>query len=139
MGWQSWYVSAARAVHGYGQSFGAVSPRKKFLLARNHLRVVATHASPAKALLLPPALAVVRALVMPAVELARGRPAMAWAHLTSSVAGLGAAAAGLSRRVRGDVVPRRALPALPPPSAGPAPAKPLSAADAPSASPPRRG
>lgn len=138
MGWQSWYVSAARAVHGYGQSFGAVSPRKKFLLARNHLRVVATHASPLKALLLPPALAVFRALVMPVVELARGRPIMAWAHLEGAVAGLGAAAAGLSRRVRGDVVPRRALPASSPPAATAAP-KPLSAADAPSASPPRRG
>jgi hypothetical protein len=76
--------------------------------------VVATHAPPLKALLLPPALAVVRALVMPVVELARGRPAMAWAHLTAAVAGLGAAAAGLSRRVRGDVVPARAAPAARP-------------------------
>ncbi|HET7755167.1 MAG TPA: glycosyltransferase family 2 protein [Anaeromyxobacteraceae bacterium] len=133
LGWDSWYVSSARAVHGYAQSFGA-SPRKKFLLARNHLRVVATHAPLWKALLLPPALAAGRAVIMPLVELARRRPAMAWAHLAGAAAGLALASEAIVRRARGEVVPRLALPA----SAG-EPASPVSASDAPAASPRPRG
>ena len=133
LGWQSWYASSARAVHGYGQSFGPVSPYKKFLLARNHMRAVATHAPLWRALLLPPVATVARIVAMPAVELARGRPAMALAQLTGAVAGFGAAISSLSRRARGELVPRRALPAAS------AEQRPVSAADAPSASPPPRG
>jgi hypothetical protein len=135
LGWRSWYVSSARAVHGYEQSFGAVSPRKKFLLARNHLRALAAHAPLWRAVLLPPGIAATRAVVMPIVELARGRPSMAWAHLKGAGAGLAFAAAALARRARGEVVPRLAAA----PAAQQGPGEPISAAGAPSASPPRRG
>ncbi len=33
------YVAAARATHGFGRSIGAGSPRQRYLLARNHLRL----------------------------------------------------------------------------------------------------
>jgi GT2 family glycosyltransferase len=105
-GWQSWYVSSARAVHGYERSFGAMSPRKKFLLARNHVRALAANAPLWQALLLPPALCLARALVMPAVELARGRPQLAAAHLRGAAAGAVAAARIVIRRM----LPRRAPP-----------------------------
>jgi hypothetical protein len=134
LGWQSWYVSSARAVHGYEQSFGAVSPRKKFLLARNHLRALAAHAPLWRAVLLPPGIAAARVVVMPIVELTRGRPSMAWAHLKGAAAGLAFAATALARRARGEVVPRLAAPAP-----QQEPGNEISAGDAPSASPPRRG
>ena len=94
------YVSAARAVHGYGQSFGTDSPRKRYLLARNHLRAVATHLPLPYALVLAPTLALLRATVRAPLELARGRPAHAAAHLRGAGAGAIVALQVLGRRIR---------------------------------------
>jgi GT2 family glycosyltransferase len=109
-GWRSHYVSSARAYHGYERSFGPGSPRKKYLLARNHLRVVATHLPLPLAVALPPALAVARAALMAPAELARGRPRHALAQLRGARDGLAAAGAALARRVRGELTPPGAEP-----------------------------
>jgi GT2 family glycosyltransferase len=109
-GWKAYYVSSARAVHGYERSFGKDSPRKKYLLARNHLRVVAAHLPWSRALVLPPVLALARATLRAPAELARGRPAHALAHLRAAGAGLAAVPAILARRARGRRIPPGAEP-----------------------------
>jgi GT2 family glycosyltransferase len=109
-GWRSWYVARALAFHGYEQSFGPESPRKKYLLARNHLRVVATHFPLPLAVALPPVLAAVRAVLKAPAELAAGRRAHARAHVAGAWDGLAAAARALVRRARGDVMPPGAAP-----------------------------
>jgi GT2 family glycosyltransferase len=101
LGVVAWYVSSARALHGYGKSFGSGSPRQRFLLARNHMRAMATHLPFAWAALLAPALTLYRAAVKAPLELLRGRPALAWAHLRAAGAGAVAAAQALARRLRG--------------------------------------
>jgi GT2 family glycosyltransferase len=98
----TWYVPSARARHGYGRSFGPGSPAQRYLLARNHLRALATHQPLSRALALAPALALLRAGVKAPLELARGRPAHASAHLRAAGAGALAAAEAIARRVKGD-------------------------------------
>jgi GT2 family glycosyltransferase len=104
------YVSAARAIHGFGKSFGPGSPRQKFLLARNHLRFVAAHLPLPRALALPPVLALLRATVKAPLELARSKPAHAAAHLRGAGAGVVAAAQALGHRLRGGRMPVGAEP-----------------------------
>lgn len=82
------YVEGARALHGYGKSVGPDSPRKRYLLARNHLRFVARNLPLWRALPLVLALPALRATVRAPLELARGRPAHAAAHLRGAVDGL---------------------------------------------------
>jgi GT2 family glycosyltransferase len=101
LGVRAWYVSSARGVHGYGQSFGAGSPRQRYLLARNHLRALAAHRPLPFVLAAAPALALLRAGVKAPLELAAGRPAHAAAHLRAAGAGALAAAAVVARRLRG--------------------------------------
>jgi GT2 family glycosyltransferase len=97
----TWYASGARALHGYGRSFGPGSPRQRFLLARNHLRAMATHFPLPRAVATLPAVALLRAAVKAPLELARGRPAHASAHLRAAGAGAVAALEVLGRRIRG--------------------------------------
>ncbi|HET9599452.1 MAG TPA: glycosyltransferase family 2 protein [Anaeromyxobacteraceae bacterium] len=100
-GFVTWYASGARALHGYGRSFGPGSPRQRYLLARNHLRAMARHMPLGRALATLPAMALLRAGVKAPAELARGRPAHAFAHLRAAGAGALAALEVLGRRVRG--------------------------------------
>ncbi len=101
LGIRSWYVSSARGLHGYGRSFGNGSPRQRYLLARNHMRAMATHLPLGRALALAPLLTFYRAAVKAPLELARGRPAHAAAHLFAAGAGALAAVNVLPRRLRG--------------------------------------
>jgi GT2 family glycosyltransferase len=99
-GWRCRYVSGARALHGYEQSFGSGSPFKRYLLARNHLLCMATHLPLGRAALLVPTLAFARAAAKAPVELLLGRPRHALAHLRGAGAGAAAAARILVRRMR---------------------------------------
>lgn len=78
------FVAAARATHGFGSTIGAGSPTQRYLLARNHLRFVATHLPLWKAVPLVLALSVARLAVKPPLELARGRPRHAAAQLRAA-------------------------------------------------------
>lgn len=98
----AWYVSRARALHGYGKSFGPGSPLQRYLLGRNHMRAVATHLPMAWAGVIAPAVTIFRAAVKAPVELVRGRPALAKAHLRAAGAGALAAVDAFARRARGD-------------------------------------
>ncbi len=106
----SWYVSGARALHGYGRSFGPGSPRQRYLLARNHLRCLAAHAPLPLVLAALPALILLRAFVRAPLELLRGRPAHAWAHFRGAWAGAAAGLSALGERLRGVEVPAGAEP-----------------------------
>ena len=109
LGIRSWYVSAARALHGYGKSFGNGTPRQRYLLARNHMRAMATHLPLARALAVGSAFTISRATLKAPLELLRGRPAHALAHLRGAGAGALAAVEVLARRLRRDgAVPRGA-------------------------------
>jgi len=101
LGIGAWYVSAARGLHGFGRSFGRGSPRQRFLLARNHLRAMATHLPLPRVLALAPALAALRATVKAPLELVRGRPAHAAAHVRAAGAGMLAVLEVLPRRLLG--------------------------------------
>ena len=107
-GFGCWYVSAARALHGFGKTFGVDSPRQRFFLARNHLRFVARHLPAWRAAPIALGFTALRATVKAPLELARGRPALAAAHLHAAVAGGQVAVGELRRRSRG------AGPAMPP-------------------------
>jgi len=99
LGVKCWYASGARALHGFGRSVGVGSPRQRYLLARNHLRLMATHLPLPLALAAGP-LALLRATVKAPLELLHGRPAHAAAHLRGAGAGALAAASALARRLR---------------------------------------
>ena len=90
-GWGSWYARAAIARHRFGATFGAGSPRQRYLLGVGHLRTVARHQPPLKAAALVPLTMLYRAAVKAPLELMRMRPALAWAELRAAAAG-GAAA-----------------------------------------------
>lgn len=96
------YVSGARAFHGYGRTFGPDAPRKRYLLARNHLRCAARNLPLARAVPLVVALPLLRVAVRAPLELLRGRPAHAAAHARGAVAGFTAAVGALARRARRD-------------------------------------
>jgi hypothetical protein len=89
-------------VHGYGKTIGRDAPRKRYLLARNHLRCVARNLPLARALPLVLALPVLRAAVRAPLELVRGRPAHAAAQLRGAVDGFAAAIGALAQRARRD-------------------------------------
>jgi GT2 family glycosyltransferase len=109
LGIRCWYASAARARHGYGKSFGNGSPRQRYLLARNHMRAMATHLPLPWALTVAPLFTFSRATLKAPLELLRGRPAHALAHLRGAGAGALAALSVFGRRLRRDGrVPRGA-------------------------------
>lgn len=119
LGIRSWYVSSARALHGFGKSFGKGSPRQKYLLARNHMRAAATHLPWLRALAVASGFTLSRAMLKAPLELFRGRPALALAHLRGAGAGALAAFDVLGRRLRGDGrLPRGAEAEVPPMSGG---------------------
>jgi GT2 family glycosyltransferase len=98
------YVAAARAEHRYGATLGSAAPRRRFLLARNHLRFAAAHLPLGRALGVVPCAAAARAVFQAPLELFRGRPRLAWAHLAGAAAGLAWGTAALLRRGRGRLV-----------------------------------
>jgi GT2 family glycosyltransferase len=97
------YAPGARALHGFGTSLGATSPRRAYYLARNHLRSVATYLPFPLALTVAPAFALARVALKAPAELACGRPAHALAHLRGARDGAIAAAGVLARRLGGGV------------------------------------
>jgi hypothetical protein len=99
-GWRSWYVSSAVAWHGVSRTTGEDSPGKRYLLARNHLRLAASHLPLAAAVAAVPALAALRAGVRAPLDLARGRAAHAVAHARAARDGLAAAAGIIAARLR---------------------------------------
>ncbi len=101
-GVRAWYVSSARALHGYGKSFGNGSPQQRYFLARNHMRAMATHLPLPWAALVASAFTLSRATLKAPLELLRGRPAHALAHLRGAGAGALAAIEVLGRRLRHD-------------------------------------
>ena len=104
-GIRSWYVSGARALHGYGKSFGPGSPQQRYLLARNHMRCLATHGPLPLVLAAIPVLTLLRAFVRAPLELLRGRPALAWAHFRGAFAGAAAGMLALALRLRAPATP----------------------------------
>jgi N-acetylglucosaminyl-diphospho-decaprenol L-rhamnosyltransferase len=102
-GYRSWYVRDAVAWHRFGASFGAGSPRQRYLLGVGHLRTLARHQPALKAAALVPLVMLYRAAVKAPLEILRVRPSLAWAELRAAAAG-GAAAlsvlTGRSRRLR---------------------------------------
>src|SRR5205807_4878990 len=56
----SWYAGTAVARHRFAASFGAGSPRQRYLLGRGHLRTVALHQPALKAAALVPLTAAYR-------------------------------------------------------------------------------
>lgn len=99
-GYHSWYVRAALAQHRFGATFGAGSPRQRFLLGRGHLRTLALHQPWPRALALVPLTAAYRALVKAPLELVRLRPALAWAELHAAFSGTAAAVLAAVARAR---------------------------------------
>jgi GT2 family glycosyltransferase len=95
----SLYVAAARARHGFGRSIGAGSPRQRYLLARNHLRLVGSHLPLWRALPVILAVPALRAIVMVPFEVMRGRPAFARAQLQAAMHGVALALDALLRRM----------------------------------------
>ncbi len=102
LGIQARYVSSARALHGYGKSFGTGSPKQRYLLARNHMRFMATHLPLPWAVTVAPLVTLFRATVKAPLELVRGKPAHASAHLRAAGAGALAALQALGKRFRHD-------------------------------------
>jgi N-acetylglucosaminyl-diphospho-decaprenol L-rhamnosyltransferase len=97
-GWHSWYVAAATARHRYSATIGDGSPQKRFLLGHGHLRTLAKHQPPLRALALVPLAAGYRLLAKAPLELLRGRPALAMAEARASVTGLWSALGALALR-----------------------------------------
>jgi GT2 family glycosyltransferase len=81
------YVAAARATHGYGSTIGAGSPNQRYLLARNHLRFVATHLPLWKAVPIVLGFSAARLALKAPLELVRGRPRHAGAQVRGAAAG----------------------------------------------------
>lgn len=97
-GFRSWYVASAVARHRYSATIGDGSPRKRFLLGRGHLRTLAKHQPPLRALALVPLTVGYRLLAKAPLELLRGKPALAAAEARASVAGLWSALGALAAR-----------------------------------------
>ncbi len=99
-GHRSWYVRAATARHRFGASFGAGSPRQRYLLGVGHLITVARHQPALKAAALVPLTVLYRVAVKAPLEMLRRRPALAWAEVRAALAGGAAAFSTFSRRSR---------------------------------------
>jgi hypothetical protein len=99
-GYGSWYVRAATARHRFGASFGAGSPRQRYLLGVGHLMTVARHQPALKAAALVPLTMLYRAAVKAPLEVLRVRPALAWAELRAAARGGAAALSAFTGRSR---------------------------------------
>jgi len=99
-GSKSWYVRSAVARHHFGASFGAGSPRQRYLLGVGHLRTIALHQPLLKAFLLVPLTMLYRVGVKAPLELLRLRPGLAWAELRAAAAGGAAALRAFTGRSR---------------------------------------
>jgi len=99
-GYGSWYVRDATARHRFGATFGAGSPRQRYLLGVGHLRTVARHQPALKALALVPLTVLYRAAVKAPLEILRAHPALAWAELRAAARGGVAALSAFSGRSR---------------------------------------
>jgi len=99
-GWTSWYVRDAVARHRFGATFGAGSPRQRYLLGRGHLRTLALHQPLLKAAALVPLTVAYRAVLKAPLELLRAHPSLAWAELRAAGAGAVEALRALSDRSR---------------------------------------
>ena len=86
-GFSCWYVREARALHRFGATVKAGSPRQRYLLGRGHLRTLALHQPLLKAAALVPLTIGYRALVKAPLELARAHPALAFAEVRAAGAG----------------------------------------------------
>lgn len=96
----SWYVREAVARHRFGASFGAGSPRQRYLLGVGHLRTIARHQPALKAAALVPLTMLYRAAVKAPLEILRARPSLAWAELRAAAVGGAAALSVLTGRSR---------------------------------------
>jgi N-acetylglucosaminyl-diphospho-decaprenol L-rhamnosyltransferase len=103
-----WYVAGAVARHRFAATSGSGSALQRFLLGRGHLRTLALHQRPLRALALVPLTAAYRVAVKAPLELLRGRPALALAELRAASSGSAAALAALLVRRRR--IPRGAEP-----------------------------
>ncbi len=99
-GWRAFYVRDAVARHRFGASFGAGSPRQRYLLGVGHLRTIARHQPVLKAAALVPLTIAYRAAVKAPLELLRRQPALAWAELRAAAAGGAAALRAFNDRSR---------------------------------------
>jgi GT2 family glycosyltransferase len=99
-GFQCWYASAAVARHRFAATFGADSPRQRYLLGVGHLRTVALHQPLLKAAALVPLTVAYRAAVKAPLELLRARPRLALAELRAAAGGAWSALRAFSDRSR---------------------------------------
>ena len=93
------YAAGARAKHGFGSTVGLGSPRQRYLLARNHLRFVATHLPLWKAIPMVIAVCAARIVVRAPIELARGRTGHAASQVRAAVDGAVVAAKAIFQRL----------------------------------------
>jgi GT2 family glycosyltransferase len=94
------YVSGARAWHGYARTAGAGSPLQRYLLARNHLRLLAAHLPLPVAAAAALSLALLRVAVAAPLAAARRGPGHGRAQLLAARDGLAMAARTLAARAR---------------------------------------
>jgi GT2 family glycosyltransferase len=94
------YVRAARATHGFGRSIGVGSPRQRYLLARNHLRYVASHLPLWKAVPMVLVFCAVRVAVKAPLELVLGRTGHARSQLQAARDGAATGFTGMCKRTR---------------------------------------
>jgi GT2 family glycosyltransferase len=99
-GFPCWYVRGAVARHRFAATFGADSPRQRYLLGVGHLRTVALHQPLLKAAALVPLTVAYRAAVKAPLELLRARPALALAELRAAASGALVALQAFSDRSR---------------------------------------
>jgi GT2 family glycosyltransferase len=99
-GFPCWYVRGAVARHRFAATFGADSPRQRYLLGVGHLRTVALHQPLLKAAALVPLTVAYRAAVKAPLELLRARPALALAELRAAAGGALVALRAFSDRSR---------------------------------------
>jgi len=95
----SWYASRAVARHRFAASFKEGSPRQLALLGKGHLRTLALHASPLKALALVPLTAWYRTAFKAPMYLLRGKPAHAAAEISAAMEGTASAIKAIPTRL----------------------------------------
>lgn len=97
-GYRCWYAGNALARHRFGATFGAGSPRQRYLLGRNHLRTAARHLPPMRAAAVVAGTAIYRVGFQAPRELLRGHGALASAEVRAAAAGMLAAARAWKKR-----------------------------------------
>ena len=95
----SWYASRAVARHRFAASFKEGSPRQLALLGKGHLRTLALHGSPLKALALVPLTAWYRTVFKAPIYLLQGKPAHAAAEISAAMEGTASAIKAIPTRL----------------------------------------